>query len=185
MTAAELNRLSGAVQFMGLHCQPGRDYGLWWISTDKNSDRHTIAALQKWITRCSGSTANVVTTFETSGGLHAHIVFLGNANMAERLQASKRFGEIIDVGPVTDSQTLVRKYLAKERTPQAGYRRNHMLGGRLGGSLRLDGGGDRVRLSREILSEMQSTPVTSKTGSTPTHGDPQSANTTRHAQTKT
>src|SRR5262245_1745202 len=43
-----------------------------------------------------------------------------------------------------------RKYLAKERTPQAGYRRSHMFGGRLAGSHRLPGGGDRVRLSREL-----------------------------------
>jgi len=25
------------------------DAGLWWVTTNKNSDRHTIAALQKWI----------------------------------------------------------------------------------------------------------------------------------------
>ena len=40
--------------------------------------------------------------------------------------------------------------LAKERTPQAGYRREHVLGGRLNGSHRLEGGGDRVRLSRQL-----------------------------------
>jgi len=39
--------------------------------------------------------------------------------------------------------------LAKERTPQAGYR-SRVLGGRLKGSHRLDGGGDRVRLSRDL-----------------------------------
>jgi hypothetical protein len=45
---------------------------------------------------------------------------------------------------------LTRTYLAKERTPQAGYGREHHLGGRLRGSHRIDGGGDRVRLSREL-----------------------------------
>jgi hypothetical protein len=33
---------------------------------------------------------------------------------------------------------------------QAGYGRQHVLGGRLRGSHRLDGGGDRVRLSRDL-----------------------------------
>jgi hypothetical protein len=60
------------------------------------------------------------------------------------------FGELIDVRPVTDSNDLARKYLSKERTPQAGYGRERMLGGRLRGSHRLEGGGDRVRLSRAL-----------------------------------
>jgi len=50
----------------------------------------------------------------------------------------------------SDNNGLARKYLAKERTPQAGYRRAHTLGGRIVGSHRLPGGGDRVRLSREL-----------------------------------
>jgi predicted O-linked N-acetylglucosamine transferase (SPINDLY family) len=37
-----------------------------------------------------------VTVFETSGGLHAHIAFIGTAELAERLKASKKFGAIID-----------------------------------------------------------------------------------------
>lgn len=155
MTAAELKRLSAAVHFMESYCQPRRGDGLWWVSTNKNTDRHTIAALQKWITRLQWSEYGLrpynVTTFETGGGgLHAHTVFIGNADLAERLRASKRFGEIIRVDPVTDLQGLARKYLVKERTPQAGYGRSHMLGGRLEGSHKLPGGGDRVRFSRDL-----------------------------------
>jgi hypothetical protein len=154
MTAAELKRLSGAVHFMELHCQPRRGDGLWWVSTNKNSDRHTIAALQKQITKLQWSMYHRrpynVTTFETRGGLHAHLVFIGNPDMAERLKASKRFGKIIHVDPVTDPHALARKYLAKERTPQAGYGRKHVLGGRIRGSHQLEGGGDRVRLSRDL-----------------------------------
>lgn len=153
ITEGELNRLSGAVQFMELHCRSRGANGLWWVTAARNSDRDTIADLQKRITKLQwqyGLRPYNATTFETSGGLHAHIVFLGNVDMAERLKGSKKFGAIINVDPVTDPQSLVRKYLAKERTPQAGYSRNHMLGGRLGGSHRLVGGGDRVRLSREL-----------------------------------
>lgn len=91
-----------------------------------------------------------VTTYESRGGLHAHIVFLGTSEIVKRLRDSAAWREIIQVDPVTDAGGLARKYLAKERTPQAGYRRNHLLGGRLKGSHPLQGGGDRVRLSREL-----------------------------------
>jgi hypothetical protein len=100
---------------MGSHCQPRHGDGLWWVTTDKNTDRHTIATLQKSITRLQWREYRRrpynATTFETSGGLHAHIVFVGNADLAERLKASKRFGEIIHVDPVTE---CARK-LAKNR----------------------------------------------------------------------
>ncbi len=89
-------------------------------------------------------------TFEVRGGLHAHIVFIGNNDIQKCLKRSQVFGQTIEVAPVTDPDGLARRYLAKERTPQAGYRRDHLLGGRLGGSHRLEGGGDRVRLSRDL-----------------------------------
>ena len=82
--------------------------------------------------------------------MHAHIVFLGTSEIVERLRDSAAWREIIQVDPVTDAGGLALKYLAKERTPQAGFRRNHVLGGRLKGSHPLEGGGDRVRLSRDL-----------------------------------
>jgi hypothetical protein len=136
---------------MELHCQ--RKRGLWWLQTHKGTARSTIADIQKRITRLQiehGLRPYNVTTFETRGGLHAHIAFLGNRDIADRLKSSTAFGEFIQVDPVCDPGNLVRKYLAKERTPQAGYGRHHMLGGRLRGSHRLDGGGDRVRLARDL-----------------------------------
>src|SRR5262245_34800359 len=137
---------------MELHCRPKR--GLWLLHTNKGTARSTIADIQKRITRLQiehGVRSYNVTTFETRGGLHAHIVFLGNREIAERLKSSTAFGEFIQVDPVIDDPgAIARKYLAKERTPQAGYRRQHLLGGRLRGSHRLDGGGDRVRLSRDL-----------------------------------
>jgi hypothetical protein len=87
---------------------------------------------------------------EGSGGIHAHITFIGTPEIARRLTTSKQFGELVDVRRVTDPNGLARKYLAKERTPQAGYGREHVLGGRIKGSHPLEGGGDRVRLSREL-----------------------------------
>jgi hypothetical protein len=150
MTGQEIERFSAAVQFMTARCQHGR---LWWATTPKGSTRSVIADVQKRITKLQVEyrlSPYNATTFETSGGLHAHIVFVGNADIARRLQGSSAFGECIKVDLVTDPAGLARRYLAKERTPQAGYRREHMLGGRRKGSHRVPGGGDRVRLSRDL-----------------------------------
>ena len=153
MTGPEIKRLSGAVRFMGLHCSPRHGIRLWWATTDKRSSRSTIADVQKRITKLQGKHRFLpysVTVFETSPALHAHIVFIGNAEIAQHLKGSSAFGAIINVDPVPDPDGLVRKYLVKERTPQAGYHRGHRLGGRLKGSHRLEGGGDRVRLARDL-----------------------------------
>jgi hypothetical protein len=122
-------------------------------TSNKGATRPAIADLWKRITRLQTKydlPAYSVAVLETRGGLHAHITFIGTREIARRLQSSSAFGELIDVRPVTDSNGLVHKYLSKERTPQAGYGREHLLGGRLKGSHRLEGGGDRVRLSRAL-----------------------------------
>jgi hypothetical protein len=137
---------------MTIHCS-GRRTALWLATTNKGAARSAIADLGKRITRLQSRynlPAYRVVVLETRGGLHAHMVFIGTGDIAGHLQKSSVFAGLIDVRPVTDAGGLVRKYLSKERTPQAGYRREHMLGGRLKGSHRLEGGGDRVRLSREL-----------------------------------
>src|SRR5262249_7843990 len=152
ITGPELNRLGNAVWVMGLHCKRRR-VGLWLATTARATPRDVIADIWKRITRLQGNCGirqYSVITFEKSGGIHAHIMFLGTRDIAKRLKQARRFGELLDVRPVTDPDGLTGKYLAKERTPQAGYRRSHMFGGRLAGSHRLPGGGDRVRLSREL-----------------------------------
>jgi hypothetical protein len=152
ITRPELNRLSDAVHFMEIQCQPRRAV-LWLATTARATSRSLIADVWKRITRLQGACGlrcYSVLTFENSGGIHAHIVFIGTRDIARRLKESKQFGEMVDLRPVTDPNGLVRKYLAKERTPQAGYRRAHVLGGRIQGSHKLPGGGDRVRLSREL-----------------------------------
>jgi hypothetical protein len=135
---------------MERHCQYSR---LWLLTTNRDAPRFLIADIWKRITRLQGVYrlhCYSATTFESRGGLHAHIVFIGTHEIARRLKASKQFGDLIDVRPVTDTVALAHKYLAKERTPQAGYKRSHLLGGRIVGSHHLPGGGDRVRLSREL-----------------------------------
>ena len=136
---------------MKLDCHSSRTR-LWLLTTDSDTPRFLIAAIWKRITRLQTVfrlPPYSVITFEGRNGLHAHIVFIGTSEIARRLKASRQFGGVIDVRRVTDPHGLF-KYLAKERTPQAGYRRDHVFGGRLNGSHRLEGGGDRVRLSRQL-----------------------------------
>jgi hypothetical protein len=151
MSGDEINRLSGAMRFMKLHQGRSR---LWFATTDKGTSRPLIADICKRITRLQDQFNLVkywIAVLEGgSGRLHAHIVFTGNSEVVHRLNRSAAFGGILHIRRVTDAGRLVRGYLAKERTPQAGYGRNHLLGGRLRGSHRLDGGGDRVRLSEAL-----------------------------------
>jgi hypothetical protein len=126
---------------------------LWWLTTDRGTARTAIADIGKRITRLQQEynlPTYSATVFETRGGFHAHIAFIGCAQIERHLKSSAVFGALIRSEPVTDRDALVRKYLAKERTPQAGYGRNHLLGGRLRGSHRLEGGGDRVRPSEDL-----------------------------------
>ena len=151
ITGAELNRLGAAVRFMGRLSELSPRRALWWVTTDSETPRDTIADVWKRIGKLQGRhdlPKYSVLTFETRGGTHAHIIFIGNDQIAQRLKGSA-FGALVVVEPVTDEDGLVLGYLAKERTPQAGYRRPD-LGGRLPGAHKLAGGGDRVRLSREL-----------------------------------
>jgi hypothetical protein len=152
ITGSELNRLWDAVRFMQLH--RGHHRGeLWWVTTDDNTARSLIHNVWKRVTRLQGDNGfpqYSVAVLEGRRGVHAHIIFIGNRAVAQRLKSSTQFGDLIHVARVTDAERLVRGYLSKERTAQAGYRREHVFGGRLSGSHRLEGGGDRVRLSRQL-----------------------------------
>lgn len=148
VTGAELRRFNGACHQMR---RATRFHGeLWWLTTPKGSTRQEIADYQKRITReqaACGLPQYSAWVFETLPKLHAHILFVGNRDIGDVLDRSWLcIGTKIE--PVTDIEGL-KKYLAKERTPQAGYRRRD-LGGRISGSHRLPGGGDRVRLSRQL-----------------------------------
>ena len=130
ITGREIERLSGALGFMDLHRRRSR-CGLWLLTTNRDARRSFIADIWKRITRLQGTYRlhrYSVTTFESRGGLHAHITFIATRDIANRLKAFRQFGDLIDVRPVTNNNGLAHKYLAKERAPQAGYRRGHMLG---------------------------------------------------------
>jgi hypothetical protein len=120
-----------------------------WLTTPKGSTRNEIAAIKKRITRLQGDRGLYCYSawiFETKPRLHAHIVFIGNLEIAAALKRSAVCCGC-DVDLVSDRWRKTTS--PKEHTPQAGYGRSD-LGGRIRGPHRLEGGGDRVRLSREF-----------------------------------
>jgi len=148
VTGPELKRFNGVIYFFR---KAGLWKQLWLVTTEKGASRALIGDVQKRVTKLQrryGLPQYNVTVFETDGGAHAHTVFVGNVEVAKRLRASQLFGNVIDVRQVDNPEGLSKDYLAKER-PQAGYGRSD-LGRRRKGSHRLHGGGDRVRLSRDL-----------------------------------
>lgn len=153
LTAAELRRLDGARHQMEkcIHRYGGQ---IWWLTTHKESSRETIGQVQKLITRGQNGLRlpqYSLWVFECGGGLHAHIVFVANAELILTLKRSASCAEA-HIERVPDFQGLTKGYLSKERTSSAGYYRRD-LGGRISGSHRLEGGGDRVRLSKALKED--------------------------------
>lgn len=129
---------------------------LWFLSTAKGATFDAIAKIQKWIGRLQGDNdlfKYSAWVFETHPKLHAHFIFIGNHNIADALRRSAICADS-DVRLVIDTDGLSKKYLVKERTPQAGYGRTD-LGGRMAGSHKLNDGEkwDRVRLSAELYRD--------------------------------
>lgn len=155
ISGSEINRMIAAIRFMKLYCK--RREPLWWLSTAKGTPRATISAIWKRITRLQHQhdlPAYSALAFEVGGGLHAHIVFIGNDAIADALKRSAEFCEALNsekaIAPTYDAEALAHGYLAKERTQQAGFGRSGQLGGRIKKSHQMPGGGDRVRLSQEL-----------------------------------
>lgn len=128
---------------------------LWWASTNAGlSDaRVLVDKLTRLIVKqqkSHGLPQYWLRVWETDPDIHAHMIFPGNRRIAATILASK-LGAFVDVDVVTDLEGLTRSYLAKERAPTADYAlRGKLRGKRKRGSHRLDGGGDRVILSRAL-----------------------------------
>jgi hypothetical protein len=149
LSTPEISRFTGSILFLRKWWPD-----LWLLTTNKGTSRDLVAAIWKRITKLQGG-ENLplysVVVFETTGGLHGNIAFLGTDDIAERLKTSC-FGEAIHLQRVYDPANLYRDYLAKERTVQAGWKRTD-LGRRRPGSHKLPGGGDRVRPSDELARD--------------------------------
>lgn len=158
LTRQEIDRFSGAGHYLERYLRQCKHGDLYYLTTAKGTSREIIADLQKRIgqlQRHRDFYGYTVWCFETRPILHAHFLFVGDSAIVARLRRSE-LGKAAGLDAqraiqlVYDLPGLVSRYHAKERTPQAGYGREHRLGGRIKGTHKLSGGGDRVRLSREL-----------------------------------
>lgn len=154
LSAQECQRIDGSIAFMQKAVGRSRTVGLHWVSVSKPTNGRTVRTLAddiwKRIRRLqieAGLKPYIAIVFETKG---PHLVYLGSHGIEDRLHGH-RFDGDVQFAPVTDPFKLRRAYLVKERTPQANYKRQQFFaGGRMKGSHKLPGGGDRVRLSGEL-----------------------------------
>src|SRR5262245_53708604 len=91
MTGDELGRLYGAVRFMELYCS--RRCCLWIANLNKGATRDVAAEAWKRITKQQHQQRHYsVLVFEPDdAGLHAHIIYLGNTEIAAHLRKSRVF----------------------------------------------------------------------------------------------
>ena len=164
LSRKELHRLSGAARTMERSGHP-----LHWavlgdelLNVPSAAAREQIDRFLSYLVKAQGRAGLPkywTIVFETSGGLHANIVFVGDGRLAHRLRRSfpslmkAGYGKGAAMQPVDDMIWLATHYLAKERTSQASWKLGNNWGAREKGSHRLPGGGDRVRLSLALRTD--------------------------------
>jgi hypothetical protein len=106
----------------------------------------------------AGDRRYLIEVLESTGSVHSHIIAPTPAgrrpkDIIERLKRSSVYGDNLKGSVVTYLPGLVN-YLSKEATPEAHYAACHSFR-RLRGSHKLgEGGGDRVRLSRQLEDDL-------------------------------
>lgn len=154
LTGPECKRWSSALHWMAKRCRKGQrlSYAVVKLS-EKGTIHDAIGRFRSTVTKLQGELGLPKYSgllIETLGGIHGNIVYVTTDEMDDRLKA-RCFHANVHIQPVTELEKLARGYLLKERTPQANYKRQHFfLGGRVSQSHRLEGGGDRVRLSEDL-----------------------------------
>lgn len=157
LSTQECQRVNGGIAFMEKAVGRSRSIGLYWVCVSKPTKGKTVRELAgdiwKRIRRLQiddGLKPYILLVFETKG---PHLVYLGSDEIQQRLRRHRFDGDVV-FDPVTDAETLRRGYLVKERTVQANYKRQRFFrGGRIKGSHKLPGGGDRVRLTGELTHD--------------------------------
>ena len=139
----------------------------FFVAELHGADRRAVSALSRQLKshivteqRRAGFEPYWVEVVECEPRPHANVVAPLPADAAERIGLSPAYEGHVHVQPVTDMAQLTQ-YLLKETTPQAafktGIRRKH-------GSHALEGGGDRIRVSKALgaalLSEGRISPWT-------------------------
>jgi hypothetical protein len=165
ISSDEVKRLLGSTLLMKQRMKQGRCLSAMITVGDAVFDmtereaRDAIRHLEARITR-DQERADLpqyrVTVYESVGGFHAHIVCLATPKLIERWRASEVFARFCvsedAIQRVNDPHQLAQRYLTKERRPAPPGTQRH-LGARVSGSHRIEGGGDRVRLSKQLKDE--------------------------------
>ncbi len=161
MSTAERKRLAEAVHSMR---RGGRS--LMWLTVEahgatehearQRSDR--VKSDFGQIQVRAGDKRYYVEVLEGEPTVHSHIIGATPSGskpheIVERLKQSRVYGDNLEGGPVTDAAGLV-DYLSKEATPQAHYAACRSFTRNKGPHKLGDGGGDRVRLSRQLDADL-------------------------------
>ncbi len=165
LTSAEIARANSAVKHMldGGHRLyyavlgfPGLDFTRKDCEEFSRSLKNLLTTAQ----RRAGIPRHWVELIEVEGGAHFNIIFPANREIVESLRKSEKFAlctpfgkPILRIERAPTALNLVNVYLAKEATPQAKYALGAAIGKRRDGSHRLEGGGDRVRLSKALKAD--------------------------------
>src|SRR4051794_40780074 len=151
LSPAEVQRLSGTIHFLRrapLRCW-GAVLGDDVPNIAEGAARGLFRDAASYIVQAQGRAGLPqywLRVLESSGGLHANLIFPASPVLADRFRGST-FGQycsgsgLQEISPSAEDWREVTSYLAKERTPQAEYALGHQLGPHLRGSHRLGGGG--------------------------------------------
>lgn len=164
LSKEEVRRLCDSIEFMSRTTLP-----LYWAvlgddaldmsSGDARKEFGRFKSQLGQTQKRKGYPAYYTEVLEAQGGLHSNLVFIGDEKLALSLLRSfpslmrSGYGQGNAMQCVYDISYLTRRYLAKERTTQANYALGWNQQTRARGSHRIEGGGDRVRLSKALEAD--------------------------------
>lgn len=163
LSKEEIRRLTNSVRFMEktgfpLHWAVVGDDALHMESGEARREFSRFQSQLVQAQKRAGFPQHWVQVLEVTGGLHSNVVFIGDERLAKRLcrsfsgymESGYGHGPGYSMQPAYDPMYLASRYLSKERTPQANYALGWNPQTRERGSHRMEGGGDRVRLSAAL-----------------------------------
>lgn len=160
LSSEEVERIAGAVQTLrvtGLKCVY-LVLGDELLNLPMKTAREVIARFTSRIVLEQGRAGLPklwLRVLETKGGLHANFAFPATPGMIAKLRASAEFKPFLKglkaIQWIYSWNGLTERYLPKERVPYC--RHDSRLAPRERGSHRLEGGGDRVRLSDALRED--------------------------------
>ena len=166
LSRPEIIRLGNSVKFMEKCRLP-----LHWVVIGDDILHMESGEARKELTRFksrlgqaqkrAGFPQYCVEVLEVTGGLHGNFIFAGDEKLARKfchsfssyIQSGYGCGAAYGMQPVYNASKLASHYLIKERTVQATYSLCLPFWTREKGSHRMEGDGDRVRLSPTLRND--------------------------------